>query len=78
MWFFVVANIGLDGQLGTEGLQSCMPHQLDLPFSVLGVRPNCCALVEPSRTLTEEYGVIVGHTLVDTSSRTASVLMVYP
>ena len=46
------------------------------PFSVLGVRQNCCALVEPSRTLTEEYGVIVGHTLVDASSRTASVLMV--
>ena len=117
---FVVANIGLDGLLGTEALQSCLPHQLDLrtgqlwaagwstlqlhqqrlipevdgfvktsvvlppnseivaPFSVSGVRPNCCALVEPSRTLTEEYGVIVGHTLVDASSRTASVLMVNP
>ena len=34
--------------------------------------------MEPSRTLTEEYGVIVGHTLVDVSSRTASVLMVNP
>ena len=45
------------------------------PFSVPGVRPNCCALVEPSRTLTEEYGVIVGHTLVDASSRSASVLI---
>ena len=97
---FVVANIGSDGLLGTEALQSCLPHQLDLrtgqlraagrstlqlhqqrlipevdgflmtsvvltldseivaPFSVSGVRPNCCALVEPSRTLTEEYGVI--------------------
>ena len=117
---FVVANIGLDGLLGTEALQSCLPHQLDLrtgqlwaagrstlqlhqqrlipevdgflmtsvvlspdneivaPFSVSGVRPNCCALVEPSRTLTEEYGVIVGHTLVDASSWTASMLMVNP
>ena len=117
---FVVANIGSDGLLGNEALQSCLPHQLDLrtgqlwaagrstlqlhqqrlipevdgflttsvvlppdseivaPFSVSGVRPNCCALVEPSRTLTEEYGVIVGHTLVDASSRTASVLMVNP
>ena len=28
--------------------------------------------------MTEEYGVIVGHTLVDTSSRSASVLMVNP
>ena len=48
------------------------------PFSVSGVRPNCCALVEPSMTLTEEYGAIVGHTLVDASSRTASVLLVNP
>ena len=48
------------------------------PFQCPGVRPNCCALVEPSRTLTEEYGVIVCHTLVDASSRTASVLMVNP
>ena len=38
------------------------------PFSVSGVRPGYCALVEePSRTLTEEYGVVVGHTLVDAS-----------
>ena len=48
------------------------------PFSVSGVRPGYCALVEPSRTLTEEYGVVVGHTLVDASSRSASVLMVNP
>ena len=38
------------------------------PFSVSGIRPNGCALVEPSRILTEEYGVAVGHTLVDASS----------
>ena len=47
-------------------------------FSVSGVRPTCCSLVEPSRTLTEEYGVIEGHTFVDASSRSASVLMVNP
>ena len=88
---FVVANIGSDGLLGTEALQSYLPHQLDLhmgqlwadgwstlqlhqqrlapeldgflttsvvippdseivaPFSVSGIRPNGCALVEPSR-----------------------------
>ena len=46
--------------------------------SVSGTRPTCCSLVEPSRTLTEEYGVIVGHTLVDASSRSARVLMVNP
>ena len=27
---FVVASIGSDGLLGTEALQSCLPHQLDL------------------------------------------------
>ena len=48
------------------------------PFSVSGIRPNGCALVEPSRTLTEEYGVIVGHMLVDASSWSASVLMGNP
>ena len=48
------------------------------PFSVSGVWPGVCALVEPSRTLTEEYGVVVGHTLVDASSLSASVLMVNP
>ena len=116
---FVVA-IGSDGLLGTEALQSCLPHQLDLrmgqlwaegrstlqlhqqrlipkvqgflmtsvvlppdtgivaPFSVSGVRLGSCALVEPSRSLTQEYGVLVGHTLVDASLRSASVLMINP
>ena len=43
-----------------------------------GVRLGSCALVEPSRSLTEEYGVVVGHTLVDASSRSASVLIINP
>ena len=34
--------------------------------------------MEPSRSLTDEYGVVVGHTLVDTSLRPASVLMINP
>ena len=115
---FVVANIGSDGLLGTEALQSYLPHQLDLRtgqlwadgwstlqlhqqrltpeldgffttwvvippdseivanFSVSGIRPNGCALVEPSRSLTEEYGVVVGYTLVDASSCSGSVSIV--
>ena len=48
------------------------------PLSVSGIRPNDCALVEPSRILTEGYGVVVGHTLVDASSRSGSVLLVNP
>ena len=43
-----------------------------------GVRLGSCALVEPSRNLAEEYGVVVGHTLVDASSWAASVLMINP
>ena len=108
---FVVANIGSDGLLGTEALQSYLPHQLDLctgqlwadgwlapeldgflttsvvippdseivaQLSVSGIRPNGCALVEPSRILTEEYGVVVGHTLVDASPCSGSMLIVNP
>ena len=37
---FVVASIGSDGLLGTEALQSCLPHQLDLRTGpVMGGRP---------------------------------------
>ena len=117
---FVVANIGLDGLLGTEALQSYLPHQLDLrtcqlwadgwstlqlhqerltpvmdgllttsvvippgceivaKFSVSGIRPDGCGLVEPARHLMEEYGVVVGHTLVDALSGLGSVLNVNP
>ena len=117
---FVVANIGSDGLLGTEALQSYLPHQLDLrtgqlwadgwstlqlhqqrltpdmdgllatsvvippdteivgKFSVSGTRPHGCVLVEPARQLIEEYGILVGHTLVDASSGSGSVLIVNP
>ena len=119
----VVASIGSDGLLGTEALQSCLPHQLDLrtgqlwaegrstlqlhqqrltpraaayltasvvmppdsevvaPVSVRsssGIRPGPCSLVEPCMDLTEDYGVLVGRTLVDASSCSASVLIVNP
>ena len=47
-------------------------------FSVSGIRPHGCALVEPARCLTEEYGIVVGHTLVDSSSGSGSVLIVNP
>ena len=39
--------------------------EIVVPFSVRspsGVRLGSCSLVEPSRSLTEEYGVVVGHT----------------
>ena len=46
--------------------------------SASGVRPGPCSLVEPSGSLTEEYGVVVGRTLVDASSWSARVLMMNP
>ena len=47
-------------------------------FEISGSRLGPCALIEPSRDLTEEFGVVVGHTLVDASSCLANVLMVNP
>ena len=47
-------------------------------FSVSGARPHGCVLVEPARQLIEEYGILVGHTLVDASLDSGSVLIVNP
>ena len=115
-----VASIGFEGLLGTEALQSCLPHQLDLrtgllwaegwstlqlhqqkptpdvrgllltavvlppdsevvaPFSLNGGQLGYCALIVPDRDLTEEFGVVVGHTLVDASACSANVLIINP
>ena len=43
--------------------------------SLSGIRPGPCSLVDSCMTLTEDYGVLVGRTLVDASSCSASVLM---
>ena len=116
----VVASIGSDGLLGTEALQSCLPHQLDLrtgqlwaegrstlqlhqqkptpdvrgllitavvlppdsevvpPFSLSGGQLGSCALIVPDRDSTEEFGVVVGHALVDASTSSANVLIINP
>ena len=119
----VVASIGSEGMLGTEALQSCLPHQLDLLTgqsladgqstlqlhqqrqaarvsahitNSLVLSPDCeivapvlihspsgiqlgrCSLIEPKITITENYGVLVGGTLVDASQWLASVLLVNP
>ena len=47
-------------------------------FSVSGIRPHGCALDELARCLIEEYGVVVGHTLVDASSGWGSVVIINP
>ena len=116
----VVAGIGTDGLLGTEALQSCLPHQLDLRtgqlwadgrstlqlhqqkhnpevsgslitavvlppdsevvanFSINGGHLGTCALIDPNWNLAEEFGVVVGHTLVDATTPLASVLIINP
>ena len=44
-----------------------------------GVRPGQCSIIELCMTLTEDYGVLVGRTLVvDASKWSANVLMVNP
>ena len=48
------------------------------PFALNGGQLGTCALIVPSRELTEEFGVVVGHTLVDASRSSANVLMINP
>ena len=67
----------LDGLL-TTAVVIPPDSEIVAQFSVTVVRPNGCALVEPSRILMEEYGIVVGHMLVDASSCSGSVLIVNP
>ena len=119
----VIASIGSEGLLGTEALQSCLPHQLDLrmgqlwpdgqatlqlhqqrqavrafafsegslvvppdseivvPVSIwssAGIPSGRCSMIELDSTITENYSVLVGSTLVDTSNWSAEVLVINP
>ena len=47
-------------------------------FSINGGHLGSCALIGPNRDLTEEFGVVVGHTLVDASTPSANVLIINP
>ena len=47
-------------------------------FSLNGGQLGSCALIVPDRDLTEEFGVVVGYTLVDASTSSANVLMINP
>ena len=48
------------------------------PFSLSGGQLGSSALIVPDRDLTEEFGVVVGHTLVDASASSANVLIINP
>ena len=45
-------------------------------FSITGDEVGSCALIDPNWGLTEEFGVMVGHTLVDATSPSANVLLI--
>ena len=45
-------------------------------FSITGTRRDSCALIDPNWELTEEFGVMIGHTLVDATLLSANVLMI--
>ena len=47
-------------------------------FSITGGQLGTCVLIDPNWNLTEEFGVLVGHTLVDTTTPSASVLIINP
>ena len=47
-------------------------------FSIDGGQLDTCALINPNRDLTEDFGVIVGHTLVDATTPSANVLIINP
>ena len=56
-------------------------NEIIAPISVWspsGIQPGSCSLVEPSGRLAEDYGVVVGRTLVDASSWSVGVVMVNP
>ena len=86
MWADGWSTLQLHQQRLTPELDGLLTTSVVIPpdseivakFSVSGTRPHGCALVEPARCLTEEYGVVVGHTLVESSSGSGSVLIVNP
>ena len=47
-------------------------------FSIDGGQLGTCALIDPNWNLTEDFGVVVGHTLVDATTPSASVLIINP
>ena len=46
--------------------------------SPVGILPGRCSMIAPDSTITESYGVLGSHTLVDTSNWSAKVLVINP
>ena len=56
---FVVASIGSDGRLGTEALQSCLPHQLDSHTGQLWVEGRSMLQLHQQRLTHDVKGVLM-------------------
>ena len=56
---FVVASIGSDGLLGTEALQSCLPHQLDLRTGQLWADGRSTLQLHQQRLIPEVKGFLM-------------------
>ena len=56
---FVVASIGSDGLLGTEALQSCLPHQLDLRTGQLWADGRSTLQLNQQRLIPEVEGFLM-------------------
>ena len=56
---FVVASIGSDGLLGTEALQSCLPHQLDLRTGQLWAEGLSMLQLHQQRLIPEVQGFLM-------------------
>ena len=56
---FVVAGIGSEGLLGTEALQSCLPHQLDLRTGQYVPLQDSCG-----RMVSQHYSYISSNSLL--------------
>ena len=56
---FVVASIGSDGLLGTEALQSCLPHQLDLRTGQLWADGRSTLQLHQQRLIPEVEGFLM-------------------
>ena len=56
---FVVASIGSDGLLGTEALQSCLPHQLDLRTGQLWAEGRLMLQLHQQRLTPDVKGILM-------------------
>ena len=56
---FVVASIGSDGMLGTEALQLCLPHQLDLRIGQLWAEGRSTLQLHQQTLIPEVQGVLM-------------------